>query len=83
MDAFASNAASQPVAMPDQVSMRGAVPILADVLANDYDPLGNLLTVQSATPVSRGEVQVQVISGRWLRILPLNEQVSPNPQVIH
>jgi hypothetical protein len=83
VDAFASSTASEPVAMPDQVSMRGATPILADVLANDYDPLGNLLTVQSATPVSRGEVQVQVISGRWLRILPASEHVSPNPQVIH
>ncbi len=83
VDAFASSAASQPVAMPDQVAMHGAAPILADVLANDYDPLGNLLTVQSATPVTRGEVQVQVISGRWLRILPSGEHVSPNPQVIH
>ena len=83
VDAFTSSAASQPVAMPDQVAMRGATPILADVLANDYDPLGNLLTVQSATPVSRGEVQVQVISGRWLRILPSSEHVTPNPQVIH
>ncbi len=83
VDAFASSAASEPVAMPDQVAMHGATPILADVLANDYDPLGNLLTVQSATPVTRGEVQVQVISGRWLRILPASEHVSPNPQVIH
>ncbi len=82
VDALASGA-GDPVAMPDQASVRGQAPVVVDVLGNDYDPSGNLLTVQSATAVQPDQLQVEVISGRWLRILPQAESLSPNPQAVH
>jgi large repetitive protein len=83
IDVLADGAASGPVAMPDQAAMRGRVPVLVDVLGNDYDPAGNLLTVQSADPAQPGQLQAQVVGGRWLRILAQEETLSPNPQVVH
>ncbi|MBU4417110.1 MAG: fibronectin type III domain-containing protein [Actinobacteria bacterium] len=74
---------AEPVAMPDQVSMRGRNPVLVDVLANDYDPAGNLLSVQAVTPVDGEQLQAQVIGGRWLRLLPQVDRLAPNPQVVH
>lgn len=73
----------QPVAMPDQAAMRGRNPVLIDVLANDYDPGGNLLSVVAATAADPDQLQVEVISGRWLRVLPQADLVSPNPQAVH
>jgi len=74
---------SQPVAMPDQVAMRGRNAVLIDVSANDYDPAGNLLTVDSATPVDADQLQVQVVEGRWLRIIALVDRLARNPQAVH
>jgi large repetitive protein len=82
VDAVASGA-DNPVAMPDQAAVRGQAPVVVDVLANDYDPSGDLLTVQSATAVAADQLQVEVVAGRWLRILPQAESLSPNPQAVH
>lgn len=82
VDAF-SKGADHPVAMPDQATVRGRVPVLVDVLGNDYDPTGKLLTVQSVTPAEPAQVSAQVIAGRWIRILPQADGFSPNPQVVH
>ncbi|HML51652.1 MAG TPA: Ig-like domain-containing protein [Propionicimonas sp.] len=75
--------ADGPVAMPDQATVRGQAPVLIDVLGNDYDPGGELLTVQSVTPAKPGQITAQVISGRWVRILPKVGGLAPNPQVLH
>ncbi len=72
-----------PVAMPDQAAMRGRNPVLIDVLANDYDPGGNLLSVIAATAADPEQVQVEVIAGRWLRVLPQGNLLTPNPQAVH
>lgn len=82
VDAAAAADADRPVAMPDQVAVRGQTPVLVDVLANDYDPAGGLLTVQAADPVQPTQVAAQVVAGRWLRILP-TDSLSPNPQAVH
>lgn len=82
IDAFAQGA-DHPVAMPDQATVRGRVPVLIDVLGNDYDPTGQLLTVQSVTPAEPTQLSAQVVAGRWIRILPQSERLSPNPQAVH
>jgi len=82
VDALAATEADRPVAMPDQVAVRGQAPVLVDVLANDYDPAGGLLTVQAADPAQPTQVAAQVVAGRWLRILP-TDRLSPNPQAVH
>jgi large repetitive protein len=83
VDALKAGSSSAPVAMPDQVAIRGQVPAQIDLLGNDYDPAGGLLTVQSATPAQPDDLRVQVIAGRWLRILPQVTAISPNPQAVH
>ena len=61
---------SGPVAMPDVAVLQGQQPATVDVLANDSDPSGALLTVESAAPVdSQSGLQVSVVQGRWLRIV--------------
>ena len=72
-----------PVAMPDMASLRGSVPAMVDVLANDVDPAGAMLTVQSATVADPEQLDVAVIRGRWLRITPLGATLAPSPQVVH
>jgi len=57
------------VAGPDSAVVHGAAPTLVDVLANDYDPAGNLLDVVSARVDAAGApLQVAIVDGRWLRI---------------
>lgn len=69
----------KPIAMPDQAVIRGPQPITVDVLANDSDPHGGLLTVQTASASNEGMLQVAVIKGRWLRIVPQSAELKPNP----
>lgn len=66
-----------PQTMPDQAAIRGTNPVRVDVLANDADPQGGLLTVLSAD--SDADVDVSVIAGRWLMITPRSDRISPNP----
>ncbi|MBK8758246.1 MAG: cadherin-like domain-containing protein [Actinomycetales bacterium] len=72
-----------PVAMPDMAALRGQVPAMIDVLANDVDPAGMMLTVQSASVADAEQLEVAVIRGRWVRITPLHEGLSPSPQIVH
>lgn len=78
---------SRPTASPDHVTIRGMAPAMVDALANDSDPTGSLLTVQSAQAADRGvdggQLQVAVLKGRWVRIMPRTERLDPNPQVVH
>ena len=74
-------AAEKPIAMQDTATLHGQVPTVVDVLANDFDPAGRLLVVESARPEQR-QLQVAVIQGRYLRIDATVPELDPNPQVI-
>lgn len=71
-----------PVAVPDQAVVRGTGSVLVDVLANDSDPLGSVLTVQSATAANPGELKVAVVNGRWLKVTPSTAALNENPTIV-
>ena len=75
-------AADPLVAMPDAAVLRGTVPALVDVLANDHDGLGSVLTVVSAAPRDPDRVQVGVVAGRWLRVTMTSSAVDAAPVVV-
>ncbi|MFV0451706.1 MAG: Ig-like domain-containing protein [Propioniciclava sp.] len=78
--------ASRPTATPDHVTIRGDASAMVDVLANDSDPSGSVLTVLSAKASdvdgAPSQLQVAVLKGRWLRVMPRATTLTPNPQVI-
>jgi hypothetical protein len=77
------HAAAAIVAMPDTATLRMQQSAIIDVLANDYDPAGNVLVVQTATPANAdSDLRVAVIDGHWLHIS--SDAVSPaaGPQQI-
>ena len=67
------------VAVPDAAVLRGTVPVIVDVLANDHDAYGSVLTVVSAAADDPGKVVVGVVDGRWLRVGMISSAVSPAP----
>ncbi|MCL2736390.1 MAG: Ig-like domain-containing protein [Propionibacteriaceae bacterium] len=69
----------EPIAVPDQAVVRGQSPVMVDVLANDSDPQGRLLTVQTATPADADALAVAIVQGRWVRIQPLEPVLTHNP----
>jgi hypothetical protein len=71
-----------PVAVPDTVTLFGQAASLVDVLANDVDPSGGLLSVQRAEPLAANQLDVAVVQGRWLRVSARQGQLSPNPQLV-
>ena len=73
---------ADPVAMPDTLMLYGGSPALVDVLANDFDPSGDLLVVQRAIAASsEGQVDVAIIKGRWLRI-SARSRLAPATQIV-
>ncbi len=73
---------SGPVAMPDVAVLKGQQPATVDVLANDSDPSGALLTVESAAPVdAQSGLQVSVVQGRWLRIVATKPSIG-GPRIV-
>lgn len=80
--AAATKRAPEPVAMPDTAAVRGSGAVLVDVLANDVDHAGSVLTVQSAQAAAPDQVQVAVVRGRWLRLTPSTAQFTTNPQTV-
>ena len=84
IDALKPGAADKkPVTMPDHAAIHGQAPVLVDVLANDVDPAGGMLTVTSAAAEDGDQVRVAVLKGRWLRVMPTTASFEPNQQVIH
>lgn len=71
-----------PTAMLDQAVVHGTNPAVVDVLANDFNPSGRLLAVQSARSTDPDSVEVAVLRGRWVRIQSLRPKLAPNPQRI-
>ncbi|SOD72397.1 fibronectin type III domain protein [Jatrophihabitans sp. GAS493] len=83
VDVIAPPATPQrPIAMLDSATLHGQRPVVVDVLANDFDPSGRLLVVQSASATVGNELQVAIIQGRWLRINSLVPSIAPNPQTV-
>lgn len=80
---IANKVSDSPVAVPDQAAVHGTSPVMVDVLANDYDPAGGLLTVTSSDPADAGAMQAAVIGGRWIRIVPTSTENGAGQQVIH
>ena len=69
-----------PVAMPDTALISGQKAILVDVLRNDLDPAGGLLTVQGATAKDPTQLDVAVVDGRWVRVAARQGELTPNPR---
>ena len=81
IDVAKDDAGFVPQTMPDAAAIRGTNPVRVDVLANDADPRGGMLTVQSAE--TEADVDVAVIGGRWLLLSPRSDRISPNPFTVH
>ncbi len=71
-----------PVAVPDKAVVRGTGSVLVDVLSNDSDPLGSILTVQSAAAANPSQLKVAVVNGRWLKVTPSTAAFSENPTFV-
>ena len=71
------------VAMPDTAVIHGTVPAVVDVLSNDRDRLGSVLTVTSAVPQDPDRVRVGILQGRWLRIDMVSSMVDSSPALIN
>ena len=48
-----------PVAVDDQVNLTTVAPVSIDVLANDYDPDGDAISIVSVTNPSKGSVKIE------------------------
>ncbi len=71
-----------PVAMPDNLTLYGQAATLVDVLANDIDPTGGLLVVQSGEADTQNQVDVAVVAGRWLRLSARQGTLTPRTQLV-
>jgi hypothetical protein len=71
-----------PIAAPDVAVVHGQAPTNVDVLANDSDPSGNLLVVQSATPDNVEQLAATVVDGHFVEIVPQQATLSPNTQTV-
>src|SRR5205823_14654475 len=63
----------------DNSAVYGQAPMTVDVLANDYDPRGNLLVVQSAVSDDPSQLTASVVEGRWVRVGARTLNLRPNP----
>ncbi|HEY3715694.1 MAG TPA: Ig-like domain-containing protein [Jatrophihabitantaceae bacterium] len=71
-----------PVAMPDTAVLHGQLAQTVDVLANDFDPSGDVLVVQRAVAVDdNAGLEIAVLQGHWLRITS-TQPVSPGARLI-
>ena len=68
-----------PVTVPDVAVVHGQAPAMVDVLANDFDPRGGLLTVQTATAADPELLNIGIVEGRWVRIVPNQASLAENP----
>ena len=54
--------------------LRGQLPTTVDVLAEDYDPSGDLLTLVGA--IAPSGIQATVVDGEWLRLVATSPTLS-------
>jgi hypothetical protein len=64
----------EPVTTPEAVLLRGQLPTTVDVLAEDYDPSGDLLTLVGA--IAPSGLQATVVDGEWLRLVATSPTLS-------
>ncbi|MDR2897151.1 MAG: hypothetical protein LBV30_10995 [Propionibacteriaceae bacterium] len=70
------------VAMPDQMTLRGTVPALSDVLVNDHDTTGSVLTVSQITPAEPDRLVAAVVQGRWIQVQMKSSVLDTRPSRI-
>ena len=70
------------VTVPDTAVVKGTVPAVVDVVGNDYDPAGSVLTVTSAVAREPDRVDAGVLQGRWLRVVMTSSVISSEPTII-
>jgi hypothetical protein len=70
------------LAMPDSIAVHGTIAGIVDVLANDHDPGGAVLTVVSAEPRDPDRVQAAVLRGRWVWVQARSALATAHPSVI-
>ena len=70
------------VAEPDAVVVRGTTPAMVDLLVNDHDAYGSVLTVVSATADDPDRLQTGVVAGRWLRVKMTESTINPKPVMV-
>ena len=70
----AANIPASPITLPSAVLLHGQLPSIVDVLANDYDPAGGLLTIVGAS--APPGISVSVVKGQWLRVVSTSGQFS-------
>jgi hypothetical protein len=79
----ASKESDTPVASPDNANAHGTSPIVVDVLANDHDPKGRMLVVQTAHPsLDDSQLEVAVVDGRWIRVNATSPEMVPRSQSV-
>lgn len=72
-----------PIPAPDNTTAYGTSPVVVDVMANDFDPRGRVLSVVNARPTTPdGGLEVAVVDGRWLRISAITPDLAPPTQDI-
>lgn len=72
-----------PIPAPDTGTIYGTSPFVIDVLANDYDPKGRVLSVLTARPTTPNSgLEVAVVDSRWLRVSALSPDLAPPTQDI-
>ncbi len=69
VDVRRPSSAHPPVAVADQVALRGGLPATVDVLANDLDLDGDVLVVQSVSAPDTAGLTISVVERRWLRVV--------------
>lgn len=83
VDVRKASSAYPPVAVADQVALRGSGPAMVDVLANDVDLDGDVLVVRSVQVPENSGLSVSVIEHRWLRITSTQSDVGAPRYVLH
>ncbi len=72
-----------PVAMPDTAVLRGQLPAVVDVLANDLAPAGAVLVVLGAEPADvAARIDAAVVDGHWLRLSAQSAASAAGPQIV-
>ena len=64
------------VAGLDSATVHGTTPALVDVLGNDFDPNGQMLTVVGWSAPNKSNLTAAVVDGRWLRVNETNSVTS-------
>jgi hypothetical protein len=61
-----------PIAVSDAGTLRGQLPSMVDVLANDYSPRADVLVTQSVSVDSTSDwIEASIYQGRWVRLRAL------------